>query len=128
MLKISDFQPDNSFFTQIATKVEGTVRCLFIFKVPPAADEQFIKAWTRHGEIMSAFPGYGSELLHKAVSNANGETMYLNYSTWDSLAQFSAALGSPESQEILKSYPDEITLTAEVMKRVAIPGRCEGDD
>ena len=127
MLKLVDFQPSNPFPQQIGTQVEGQVRLAFIFSVPPAVEDEFVSVWAKHGSIMGARPGWMAENLHKSVSSDGQNTIFMNYAHWASLAEFTAAFAADDSQANLARFPDGVTLTAQVLQRVAVPGVCEAD-
>lgn len=127
MLKLIDFQESNPFPTQIGAAAEGQVRLMFIFSVPQEVEDTFVEVWARHGHIMGARPGWLSENLHKSISSNGTNTIFLNYAHWNSLPEFTAAFSADDSQANLILFPDGVTLTAQVLKRVAVENVCESE-
>lgn len=72
---------------------------------------------------MAKFPGYRGEQLHKGLGASN---VYVNYSTWDSVARFGAAFASPESQACVNAYPDDARLAGHLLGKVAVADVCAG--
>ena len=122
MLTIKEMDANTPFFSQLS-QTATPVTLVFQFNVPAAFEQQCLAAWKNHGLCMKQFTGYLGEQLHKGLG---GSDVYINYSTWESVALFTAAFGTAQSQACLAAYPDEAVLTGQLLTKVAVEGVCEG--
>lgn len=101
----------------------GPVVLINSFTVPDAAMDQTLAAWARDAAVMQRQPGFVSTQLHRGIA---GSGLLLNYAEWDSVASFRAAFTNPEFRAQLAAYPDGITVSPHLFRKVAVPGICGG--
>lgn len=101
----------------------GPVILINTFNVPPAEADALLAAWSKDAAIMKRLPGFISTQLHRGIA---GSTTFLNYAVWESVAAFRAAFADPEFRASLADYPDGITTSPHLFRRVAVPGICIG--
>ena len=63
------------------------------FEVPAAEAEQFIAAWEKTRDYLSAQPGYVDTALHQAVT-PNADFQFVNVGRWQTAEEFLAATQS----------------------------------
>jgi heme-degrading monooxygenase HmoA len=68
------------------------------FEVPAAEAEQFIAAWEKTRDYLSAQPGYVDTALHQAVT-PNADFQFVNVGRWQTAEEFMAATQSPGFRE-----------------------------
>ena len=122
MIKISEWDDKVPFFSQL-NQASEPVTLIIQFNVAAHDEQQFLSAWRDHGLCMAKFPGYRGEQLHNGLGASN---VYVNYSTWGSVAQFAAAFSSPESQACVNAYPDDARLAGHLLVKVAVADVCGG--
>ena len=122
MISINEWDANHPFFGQFGEPC-SPVTLIIQFNVPAEVEGQFLDAWRAHGLCMQPFPGYLGEQLHKGLAGSN---VYVNYSTWNSVAEFAAAFSSPASQECVKAYPDTASLSGQLLQKVAVANVCKG--
>jgi heme-degrading monooxygenase HmoA len=86
------------------------------------ADEpRFLEAWQHDAAFMKRQPGFISTQLHRAIGDS---PTYLNYSVWESTAQYRTAFTHPEFKASLSAYPSSVVATPHLFQKVAVPGIC----
>ena len=68
------------------------------FEVPLEDAEQFIAAWEKTRDYLSAQPGYVDTALHQAVT-PNADFQFVNIGRWQTVEDFQAATQSPGFRE-----------------------------
>ena len=86
------------------------------------ADEPcFLEAWQNDAVFMKRQLGFISTQLHRAIGDSS---TYVNYSVWESTAQYRAAFTHPEFQASLAAYPASVVAIPHLFQKVAAPGIC----
>ena len=75
---------------QIAIDATSVV-LLNVFTLDKADEQIFLQAWQSDAAFMKQQPGFISTQLHRAIGESPA---YLNYTVWESTADFRAALRS----------------------------------
>ena len=99
----------------------GPVVLVNIFVVPPADADRLVAAWAADAAFMKRQPGYVSTQLHRGLA---GSGVFLNYAVWETAALFRAAFSNPEFQAQLAHYPESVTVSPHLFRRVAVSGIC----
>ncbi|WP_158811320.1 antibiotic biosynthesis monooxygenase [Beijerinckia sp. L45] len=99
----------------------GSVVLINTFIVPPADAEALLAAWTADAEVMKRQPGFLSTQLHQGIA---GSSVFLNYAVWESVGQFQAAFANPEFRARLSNYPESVSASPHLFRKVAVPGIC----
>lgn len=94
-----------------------------LFQVDPADTSALLKAWEADANWMKRQPGYISTQLHQAVG---GNSMFLNYAIWESVAHFRAAFNHPEFKSALEHYPSSAVASPHLFTRLAVANLCVG--
>ncbi|MET0427575.1 MAG: antibiotic biosynthesis monooxygenase family protein [Microvirga sp.] len=100
---------------------EGPVILINTFVVPPEDAERLLEVWAGDAGLMKAQPGFISTQLHRGIA---GSGVFLNYAVWQSVAHFRSAFSNPEFQAKLADYPEDVTISPHLFKKVEIPGIC----
>ena len=74
------------------------------FEVPREDAEQFIAAWEKTRDYLSAQPGYVDTALHQAVT-PNADFQFVNIGRWQTLEDFHTATQSPGFRSQLRAWP-----------------------
>lgn len=92
-----------------------------LFDVAPEDEAALIVAWETDANWMKQQPGYISTQLHRAVGASH---CFLNYAVWESVAHFRAAFSHPDFKAALTHYPDSVTASPHLFKRLAVSNLC----
>ena len=99
----------------------GPVVLVNIFVVPPEGIDHLLDAWKKDAELMKRQPGFVSAQLHRGIA---GSGAFLNYSVWETVAQYRAAFESPEFEAQPARYPDSAMTSPHLFRTMAVPGIC----
>jgi heme-degrading monooxygenase HmoA len=66
-----------------------------VFEVPAGEAEQFIAAWEKTRDYLSAQPGYIDTALHQAIA-PDADFQFVNVARWRTAEEFLAATQRPE--------------------------------
>ncbi len=92
-----------------------------VFEVDAHDEDALMRAWESDANWMKKQPGYISTQLHRAIG---ASTLYLNYAVWESVAHFRAAFSNSEFQSALARYPDSVTASPHLFRRLAVDNLC----
>jgi heme-degrading monooxygenase HmoA len=95
-----------------------------IFTLAPEDEPALLTAWSEDARFMKSQAGYISAQLHRAVGPS---PTFLNYAVWESIDAFRSAFSNPEFQRKLANYPESVTVSPHLFRRVAVPGVCIGE-
>ena len=84
-------------------------------------EPRFLEAWQNDAVFMKRQPGFISTQLHRAIGDSS---TYVNYSVWESTAQYRAAFTHPEFLASIAAYPSSVVATPHLFQTVAVPGIC----
>ncbi len=119
-MNFEELEPRATIESQLSDK-GGAVILLNVFTLEPEDAEAFLKAWSAESEFFSKQPGYISTQLHKGVG---GDTMYVNYAVWESVAAFAAAFHNPEFKKTGRQFPESVVALPHLVRKIAVPGFC----
>ena len=105
---------------QIAIEA-GSVVLVNVFTLDKADEQIFLQAWQDDAQFMKRQPGFISTQLHRAIGDSS---TYVNYSVWESTAQYRAAFTHPEFLASIAAYPSSVVATPHLFQKVAVPGIC----
>ena len=120
MLQLRPLDSDLPIQQQLGTDATPVV-LVNLFIVAPADADALLAAWEHDANWMKEQSGYISTQLHRAVG---GNSMFINYAVWESVAHFRAAFSSPGFQSALAAYPDSTTASPHLFERVAVANLC----
>lgn len=106
---------------QMSEESSGSVILINTFVVPPEDADKLLEAWASDAAIMKRQPGFISTQLHRGIA---GSGVFLNYAVWQSVAHFRAAFSNPEFQAQLRAYPDSVTTSPHLVRKVGVDGIC----
>jgi heme-degrading monooxygenase HmoA len=120
MTKLVELDDNVKFSSQLEEDV-GPIVFMNKFTVKPEDFDQFLKAWEKDATYFKSQPGFISAQLHKGIG-ASGT--FINYTVWESTAQFRKAVHKPDFQTWLSNYPASTIVSPHIFKKVAVPGIC----
>jgi len=106
---------------QMNDESDGNVILINTFVVPPEDADKLLETWTSDATIMKRQPGFISTQLHRGIA---GSGVFFNYAVWESVAHFRAAFSNPEFQAQLGAYPDSVTTSPHLVRKVEVDGIC----
>jgi heme-degrading monooxygenase HmoA len=109
-------------FQQLGTETSPVI-LVNVFQVAEADIPALLKAWENDANWMKKQPGYISTQLHQAIG---GNTLFLNYAVWESVAHFRAAFNHPDFKSSLEQYPSSTIASPHLFKRLTVPNLCVG--
>ena len=99
----------------------GPVILVNTFSVPTEDADRLLAVWTKDAALMKRQAGFVSTQLHRGIA---GSGIFLNYAVWESVEHFRGAFSNPEFQARLGDYPDSVTISPHLFRKVAVPGIC----
>lgn len=118
MVKIEETSEAITFFEQLEQEV-GPIVLINRITVKPEEADQLLRIWITDIEIMKGQPGFISAQLHQGIG---GNSVFLNHSVWESVADLKRAFNRPEFQETLKEYPLSAVASPHIFEKMAISG------
>jgi heme-degrading monooxygenase HmoA len=104
------------FPAQIQADDEGPVVLINKFTVPsPEVVDDFVESWRQVADLMARQPGLVSTKLHRGTV---GSLTLVNVAEWESTSALRAALTTPEFQAVAQNYPDGVTTSPHIFKKV----------
>jgi heme-degrading monooxygenase HmoA len=120
MLRLKPLDEKFPIQTQLDDR-QSPVVLINVFAVDARDEDGLMRAWQADANWMKSQPGYISTQLHRAVGAG---TLYLNYAVWESVAHFRAAFSNPEFRSALANYPDSVTASPHLFRRLAVANLC----
>lgn len=99
----------------------GPVMLVNTFTVPAEEAGQLLAAWASDAAVMKGQPGFISTQLHRGIA---GSGIFLKYAVWESTAHFRSAFANPKFRARLGAYPESVTVSPHLFRKVAVPGIC----
>jgi len=118
MIKIEEMSKTITFFEQMEQEC-GPVVIINRITVNPEETDELLRVWATDIEIMKGQPGYISAQLHRGVG---GNSVFLNYSVWESVGHLKQAFNRPEFQVTLNDYPPSAVASPHIFEKIDIPG------
>jgi heme-degrading monooxygenase HmoA len=104
------------------TEEKGSAPVILINKVnvKPEDVDKFLEAWAWDAAYLKQKPGFISAQLHRGIG---GNSVFINYAVWESVEHFKrATLDDPAFQSSLEHYPESITASPHLFRKIAVPG------
>jgi heme-degrading monooxygenase HmoA len=120
MIRFAEMDENVSLSAQMEENV-GPVILINKFNVKPENVNQLLKAWAADAAYFKQQPGFISTQLHRGIG---GSSVFVNYAVWESTQHFKNATNKPEFKSKLGEYPDSVTASPHLFKKVAVPGIC----
>jgi quinol monooxygenase YgiN len=120
MIKIVEMDETIALEKQLEEDV-GPVILINKFNLNHQDVNQFLKAWASDAEIMKQQPGFISTQLHRGIAES---CTFINYAVWEFTSQFKQALNNPQFQAKMSEYPESVTASPHLFKKVSVPGIC----
>ena len=99
----------------------GPVVLINKFSVPQRKMDEVLEVWAQDAAFMKRQPGFISTQLHEGIE---GSGTLVNIAVWESVEQFRAAFSQPEFQSMMRRYPDGVSISPHLFKKMAVPGIC----
>lgn len=116
MVKSVEMDEKVPFFKQLEEDV-GPVILINKFNVSPEDVDQFLKLWAAPAAIAKKQPGFISAQLYRGTA---GSCIFV----FESAELLKQALYNPDFLSKLSDYPTSTVSSANLFKKVAVPGIC----
>ena len=124
MLKSEEMDPRVSLQEQFADDTGEPVTLMISFTMAPEDVEAFKAAWADDAAFDKTQPGFISTQLHQGIC---GSSMFLEYAVFENAAAVAAISRQPQFGPLREAYPDSVTESILLLRRVAIPNICIGE-
>jgi len=124
MLKMKELDSQITYQQQLQDNRHEPVVLMILFTVGANDIEAFKAAWAKDAEFTKAQPGFISAQLHQGIE---GSTTFLDYAVFESVAALVAMTRQPDFGRLREIYPDSVTASLHLFRRLAIPGICLGE-
>jgi heme-degrading monooxygenase HmoA len=121
MVKLIEMDERVSLRTQMQEESGGPVVLINKFNVPPENVEHFLQTWEADAAFMKTQAGYISAQLHRGIS---GSCTFVNLAVWESVETFRRAFSQPEFQAKMAVYPEGVSASPHLFRKVAVSGIC----
>jgi heme-degrading monooxygenase HmoA len=91
------------------------------YSVDPKEVDEFLKAFSIVSEAFKRLPGFISAQLHRGIG---GSGTFVNYSVWESMAEFRKTFSDDEVRTSLTKFPPSTVASPHLFTKVAVPGIC----
>jgi heme-degrading monooxygenase HmoA len=91
------------------------------YSVDPKEVDEFLKAFAAVSEAFKRLPGYISVQLHRGIA---GSGTFVNYSVWESMAEFKKTFSSEDVRVSLTKFPPSTVASPHLFTKVAVQGIC----
>ena len=120
MLRIRPMDENCPIQAQLQSE-EGPVVLVNVFETSAEDEAALLRAWEADANWMKRQPGYISTQLHRAAGQSS---LFLNYAVWQSVDHFRAAFEHPEFRAALAQYPDGVTASPHLFRKIAVQNLC----
>jgi heme-degrading monooxygenase HmoA len=121
MVKLIEMDERVSLRTQMQEEGGAPVVLINKFNVPPEGVDQFLQTWEADAAFLKTQPGYISAQLHRGIS---GSCTFVNIAFWESVDAFRRAFSQPEFQAKMAVYPEGVSASPHLFRKVAVSGIC----
>jgi heme-degrading monooxygenase HmoA len=121
MLRIAELDHKVPVREQIAAAEPGPVVVINTFAVEAGDSDKFLEAWAANAAFFKRQPGFISTQLYQGIA---GSRMFISEALWECLEKFRTAFASPDAQKALALFPDGVTVTPHLLRRIAVPDIC----
>jgi heme-degrading monooxygenase HmoA len=120
MVKIGEIDEHVTFKRQLGEDI-GPFILINSYSVDPKEVNEFLKAFAAVSEAFKRQPGYISAQLHRGIA---GSGTFVNYSVWQSMAEFRKTFANDEVKDSLSKFPPSTVAYPHLFTKVAVPGIC----
>jgi len=121
MLKLQELDSMISIRDQLMDAGTEPVILVNVFHAAPDQTDALLSAWADDARYFKAQKGFISAQLHRGIA---GSGTFLNYAIWESVSAFRAAFANRVFQAKLSGYPDGVTGSPHLFRKVAVDGVC----
>ena len=121
MVKFGEIDKYVTFKRQLEEDI-GPFVLINSYSVDPKEVDEFLKAFAAVSEAFK-HPGYISVQLHRGIA---GSGTFVNYSVWESMAEFRKTFTNDEVKASLTKFPPNTVSYPHLFTKVAVPGICVG--
>ena len=122
MVKFGEIDKNVTFQKQLKEDT-GPFVLINSYSVDPKEVDEFLKAFAAVSEAFKRLPGYISVQLHRGIG---GSGTFVNYSVWESMAEFRKTFTDDEVKASLAKFPPGTVAYPHLFTKVAVPGICVG--
>jgi heme-degrading monooxygenase HmoA len=122
MVKFGEIDKNITFKKQLEEDT-GPFVLINSYSVDPKEVDEFLKAFAAVSEAFKRLPGYISVQLHRGIG---GSGTFVNYSVWESMAEFRKTFTDDEVKASLAKFPPGTVAYPHLFTKVAVPGICVG--
>jgi heme-degrading monooxygenase HmoA len=121
MLKLQECDALISIRDQLTDESKEPVVLVNVFHAAPEQADALVSAWADDARYLKTQTGFISAQLHRGIA---GSGTFLNYAVWESVSAFRAAFANPIFQAKLGGYPDGVTGSPHLFRKLAVDGVC----
>jgi heme-degrading monooxygenase HmoA len=120
MVKFGEIDKNVTFKKQLEEDT-GSFVLINSYGVDPKEVDEFLKAFAAVSEAFKRLPGFISAQLHRGIG---GSGTFVNYSVWESMAEFRKTFTDDEVKASLTKFPPGTVAYPHLFTKVAVPGIC----
>jgi heme-degrading monooxygenase HmoA len=121
MLELQELDGLTSIRNQLMDESEGPVVLVNVFHASSEQTDALLSAWADDARYLKTQTGFISAQLHRGIA---GSGTFLNYAVWESVNAFRAAFVNPVFQAKLAGYPDGVTGSPHLFRKLSVEGVC----
>lgn len=121
MPKIAELDQKVSVRDQIAAAEPGPIVVINTFAVADEDTDKFLEAWAASAAFFKRQPGFISTQLYRGLASSR---MFTSEARWESLEKFRIAFTNPDAQRTLALFPEAVTVTPHLFRKMAVPDIC----
>jgi heme-degrading monooxygenase HmoA len=121
MLELQELDRTVSIRDQLMEAGREPVVLVNVFRSAPEQAEALLAAWADDARYFKTQAGFISAQLHRGIAGSN---TFLNYAIWESVDAFRGAFTNPIFQARLSGYPDGVTGSPHLFRKLALDGVC----
>jgi heme-degrading monooxygenase HmoA len=120
MVKFGEIDKNVTFQKQLKEDT-GPFVLINSYNVDPKEVDEFLEAFATVSEAFKRLPGFISAQLHRGIG---GSGTFVNYSVWESMAEFRKTFTDDEVKASLTKFPPSTVASPHLFTKVAVPGIC----
>jgi heme-degrading monooxygenase HmoA len=121
MLELQEMDGVVSIRDQLMDESKEPVVLINVFHAAPEQTDALLSAWADDARYLKTQKGFISAQLHRGIA---GSGTFMNYAVWESVSSFRAAFANPVFQAKLGAYPDGVTGSPHLFRKLAVNGVC----
>lgn len=116
MVKFGEIDKHVTFQKQLKEDT-GPLVLINSYSVDPKEVDEFLKAFATVSEVFKRAPGFISAQLHRGIG---GSGTFVNYSVWESMAEFRKTFSDDEVKTSLTKFPSSTVAYPHLYTKVAV--------